>query len=79
MRPPIDERRKRTLDLIGSFYDARKVGYQGNEGYRKSTDLHKFVRCLRELLAGGLVDLGRTVFMDLGCADGRVKSQPRML
>ena len=72
VRPPIDERRKRTLDLIGSFYDARKVGYQGNEGYRKSTDLHKFVRCLRELLAGGLVDPGRTVFMDLGCADGRV-------
>ena len=70
--PVIDDRLSRTLALIGSFYDACKVGYQGNEGYRKSTDLCKFAECIRELLAEGFIDPNRTVFTDLGCADGRV-------
>ncbi len=70
--PVIDDRRARTLALIGSFYDACKVGYQGNEGYRKSTDLRKFAECIRELAGRGCVDPARTVFTDLGCADGRV-------
>ena len=68
----IDERRAQTLALIGSFYDACRVGYQGHEGYRKSTDLRKFAHCIRELVAQGCIDPGRTVFADLGCADGRV-------
>jgi hypothetical protein len=71
-KPEIDDRLSRTLDLIGSFYDACKVGYQGNEGYRKSTDLRKFSECIRELLSEGFLDPNRTVFTDLGCADGRV-------
>jgi len=70
--PENDDRLTRTLALIGSFYDACKVGYQGNEGYRKSTDLHKFARCVGELVAKRLIDPERTVFTDLGCADGRV-------
>ncbi len=71
-RPLFDERRARTLALVGSFYDACKVGYQGNEGYRKSTDLRKFARCIRHLVEEGCIDPGSTVFADLGCADGRV-------
>ena len=71
-KPGIDDRLGRTLGLIGSFYDACKVGYQGNEGYRKSTDLVKFTECIRELLSEGFIDPDRTVFTDLGCADGRV-------
>jgi hypothetical protein len=67
-----DDRLTRTLALIGSFYDACKVGYQGNEGYRKSTDLGKFSDCVRELVAKRLIDPARTIFTDLGCADGRV-------
>lgn len=67
-----DEKLTQTLALIGSFYDACKVGYQGNEGYRKSTDLGKFVACVRDLLAQGFLDPARTVFTDLGCGDGRV-------
>ena len=66
--PLNDDRLARTLALIGSFYDACKVGYQGHEGYRKSTDIEKFVDCLRELVAKRLVDPGRTIFTDLGCA-----------
>jgi hypothetical protein len=71
-KPVIDDRLSRTLALIGSFYDTCKVGYQGNEGYRKSTDLLKFAECIRELLSEGFLDPTRTVFTDLGCADGRV-------
>ncbi len=70
--PVRDERRIRTLALIGSFYDACKVGYQGNEGYRKSTDLGKLVACVEDLVAKGFLDPARTVFTDLGCGDGRV-------
>ncbi len=70
--PVMDDRLDRTLAHIGSFYDARKFGYQGNEGYRKSTDLRKFASCIGELLREGLLDADRTVFTDLGCADGRV-------
>ena len=71
-QPTIDDRLGRTLALIGSFFDACKVGYQGNEGYRKSTDLGKFAECIRELLSEGFIDPDQTVFTDLGCADGRV-------
>jgi SAM-dependent methyltransferase len=70
--PVRDEKLTRTLALIGSFYGARKVGYQGNEGYRKSTDLGKLVPCVEDLVAKGFLDPARTVFADLGCGDGRV-------
>ena len=72
VKPVIDDRLSRTLSLIGSFYEAHKVGYQGNEGYRKSTDLGKFAECIRELVSEGFIEPNRTVFTDLGCADGRV-------
>lgn len=71
-QPVNRDRLTRTLAVIGSFYDACRVGYQGNEGYRKSTDLRKFAVCVRELATKGFLDAERTVFMDLGCADGRV-------
>jgi hypothetical protein len=71
-QPVRDERLTRTLARIGAFYDACKVGYQGNEGYRKSTDLRKFATCVEELVREGFLDSEKTVFMDLGCADGRV-------
>lgn len=62
----------RILSLIADFYDECKFGYEGVEGYRKSTDLHKFIACAKELHALQLTDPERTVFLDLGCADGRV-------
>lgn len=61
-----------TLSSIAAFYDECKVGYQGCEGYRKSTDLYKMVRCIQDLDSRALVDPRRTIFLDLGCADGRV-------
>jgi SAM-dependent methyltransferase len=67
-----DSRLRQTVDLIARYYDGCKVGYVGHEGYRKSTDLVKFARCVDELLRLGLIDSNHTLFLDLGCADGRV-------
>jgi hypothetical protein len=59
-----NHRLSKTVDFIARYYDRYKVGYVGHEGYRKSTDLVKFARCIDELVSLGLIDLG--------CADGRV-------
>jgi SAM-dependent methyltransferase len=67
-----NSRLSKTIDLIAIYYDGCKVGYVGHEGYRKSTDLVKFARCIDELVGLGLIDPNRTLFLDLGCADGRV-------
>lgn len=65
-------RLSKTVDFIARYYNGCKVGYVGHEGYRKSTDLVKFARCIDELVRLGLIDPKRTLFLDLGCADGRV-------
>ena len=62
----------KTIPVVAEFYDGCKVGYQGFEGYRKSTDLAKLGRCVAHLAADGFLVPGRTTFTDLGCADGRV-------
>jgi len=61
-----------TIALVTNFYDSQKVGYEGSQGYRKSTNLAKLSECVRELLTLGLIQVHHTVFADLGCADGRV-------
>ena len=68
----ITDRQIETLDLIAAFFDRCRFGYEGFEGYRKSTDLYKFMGCIRQLETSTLIDPQRTVFADLGCADGRV-------
>ena len=65
-------RLSKTVDFIARYYDGCKVGYAGHEGYRKSTDLVKFARCIEELLRFDFIDSTSTLFLDLGCADGRV-------
>jgi len=67
-----DSRLQQTVATIADYYDGCKVGYVGHEGYRKSTDLVKFARCIDGLVSLGLIDPNRTLFLDLGCADGRV-------
>jgi len=66
------EDRGKALEVAARFYDGLKHGYRGTEGYRKSTDSHKLIRCARALRREGVLDPERTVFLDLGCADGRV-------
>ena len=65
-------RLNKTVDLIARYYDGCKVGYVGHEGYRKSTDLVKLARCIDELVHLDFIDPSRALFLDLGCADGRV-------
>lgn len=65
-------RLQQTIATIANYYNGCKVGYVGHEGYRKSTDLVKFARCIDELVGLDLIDPKRTLFLDLGCADGRV-------
>ena len=65
-------RLQQTIATIADYYNGCKVGYVGHEGYRKSTDLVKFARCIDELVGLGFVDPHHTFFLDLGCADGRV-------
>jgi hypothetical protein len=64
--------RARSLELIADWFDARKVGDRGNQGFRKSTDLRDMTACLEDLEAREIIHPDRTVFLDLGCADGRV-------
>ena len=68
----ITDRLAETLAPIAAFFDGCRFGYEGSEGYRKSTDLYKFLRCIQELEASGWLHPQRTVFADLGCADGRM-------
>ena len=65
-------RLKQTVACIADYYDGNKVGSVGHEGYRKSTDLAKFCKCINELVALGYIEPQHTTFLDLGCADGRV-------
>jgi hypothetical protein len=62
----------RSLYKVAAFFDARKVGEVGSLGFRRSTDLQSFLGCLHGLVDEGLLIPGRSSFLDLGCADGRV-------
>jgi hypothetical protein len=48
-----------TFALIAGFYDRCRCGYEGSEGYRKSTDLYKFSSCIQGLESVGLEDKKR--------------------
>ena len=63
---------EKTLSEVARFYDRRKVGEVGSLGFRRSTDLTKLQACLDPLTAKGILVPGESVFLDMGCADGRV-------
>ena len=68
----MENRLRRTLDTVSEFFDHRKVGNVGPLGFRRSTDLKILLACLDRLLNKELLIPGKSKFMDLGCADGRV-------
>ena len=68
LRPQI----RKALQEVARFYDQRKVGDVGALGFRRSTDLGKLLSCLDWLTEQRLLVPGRSSFLDLGCADGRV-------
>ncbi len=68
----MDARKRQALRRVAAFYDRRKVGDSGPLGFRRSTDLGVLAACLEPLVDAGVVRPGRTLFLDLGCADGRL-------
>lgn len=69
----MDSRRlKKTVSFIAQYYNGCKVGYEGCQGYRKSTDLVKLGKCIEQLLTLRYIDPRCAIFTDLGCGDGRV-------
>jgi hypothetical protein len=63
---------ERTLLQVAEFYDRRKVGDVGHLGFRRSSDLFKVLSCLKTMIGQGLFVPADALFLDMGCADGRV-------
>jgi hypothetical protein len=61
-----------TLLQVVEFYDSRKVGDVGHLGFRRSSDLSKVLSSLKTMIDQGLFRPGEALFLDMGCADGRV-------
>jgi len=61
-----------SLSAVADYYDRRKVGDVGHLGFRRSTDLSRLMAGVDRLVAEGVILPGKTRFLDLGCADGRV-------
>jgi hypothetical protein len=67
-----EETVERTLLQVAEFYDLRKVGDVGHLGFRRSSDLSKVLSCLKTMIGQGLFVPAEALFLDMGCADGRV-------
>jgi len=63
---------KKSLLRVSSFYDRKKVGDLGPLGFRRSTDLNRLTACIDALIDQDILVPGRSMFLDMGCADGRV-------
>ena len=61
-----------TLREVARFYDERKVGDGGSLGFRRSSDLGTLVSCLEQLINKSFLIPQHSLFLDMGCADGRV-------
>ncbi len=68
----MDKNLKNSLAAVASFYDQRHVGHVGPLGFRRSTDLTTLLACLDRLLDEKIIIPGESMFLDMGCADGRV-------
>jgi hypothetical protein len=68
----VDEKTEKTLFKVAHFYDQKKVGDVGFLGFRRSTDLRKLAACLLTMVEQRLVVPQESLFLDMGCADGRV-------
>jgi hypothetical protein len=68
----LNEEMRQTLQAVADFYDQRKVGDAGFLGFRRSTDLTRLVACLDRLIDQEILVPGKSLFLDMGCADGRV-------
>ena len=70
--PMLDEGLRETLLKVAQFYDQRKVAHKGYLGFRQSSDLTRLVACIEHLIHHSLLIPQQSLFLDMGCADGRV-------
>jgi SAM-dependent methyltransferase len=63
---------EQTLRRVVEFYDRRKVGDVGHLGFRRSSALSRVLACLGTMIGQGLFVPDEALFLDMGCADGRV-------
>jgi hypothetical protein len=68
----LDDELRRTLLKVAQFYDQRKVTHKGYLGFRQSSDLTRLVACIEHLIQHSLLIPQQSLFLDMGCADGRV-------
>ena len=68
----MDKDIEKSLLKVAHFYDGKKVGDLGPLGFRRSTDLMRLKDCIDRLLGLEVLIPGKSCFLDLGCADGRV-------
>jgi len=68
----LDEQLREILIKVAEFYDQRKVGDMGPLGFRRSSDLMTVFNCLDRMLDLRIIKPHETMFMDLGCGDGRL-------
>jgi len=68
----MDDATKTSLKTVAGFFDARQVGDVGPLGFRRSTHLTTLLACVERLIGEKILKPGRSTFLDLGCADGRV-------
>lgn len=60
------------MEAVARFCDGRQVGDVGALGFRRSSELCRVIPCLERLAADRILVPGKTRFLDMGCADGRV-------
>lgn len=63
---------RNTLYRIAQFYDSKKVGEDGRFGFKRSSDLMTLYKSLNSLLESDVIRYKESIFLDLGCGDGRV-------
>jgi hypothetical protein len=68
----LDEDLRKTLLKVAQFYDQRKVTHKGYLGFRQSSDLTRLVGCIDHLVHHAFLIPRQSLFLDMGCADGRV-------
>jgi hypothetical protein len=61
-----------SIQYVARFYDEKKRGDIGPLGYRRSSDLTRLTKAIAFLRQYKLLIPGESLFLDMGCADGRV-------
>lgn len=60
------------MKAVARFCDKRQVGDVGALGFRRSSELGRVLPCLERMAEDRILIPGKTRFLDMGCADGRV-------